>query len=93
MRLPSPNSISISAAVDEVELLLALVHVGAGLDPGRQDDRVDAELGDAKVTADLAESVTFAEAVEARDRVSGALDRLLRLFQAHSEHPNLLRLR
>ena len=77
--------------MDEVELLLALVHVRAGLDPGREDDRVDAELGHAELAADLAESVTFAEAVEVGDRVPVALDRLLRLFHAHAEHPILLR--
>ena len=79
------------ARVDEVELLLALVHVRAGLDPGRKDDRVDSELGHAEVPADLAEPVTFAQAVEAGDRVAVALDRLLHLFQAHAGHPILLR--
>ncbi len=74
-----------AAAVDEVELLLALVHVGAGVDPEGMDDRVDAELGDAEVLADLAESGTFAEAVEVRDRVPCALDRLPCLFEAHAE--------
>ena len=37
--------------------------------------------------ADLAEPVTFAEAVEVGDRVAVALDRLPRLFRAHAEHP------
>ena len=71
----------------EVELLLALVVVAAGLPARRQDDGVDAELGHAELPADLAESVTFPEAVEVGDRVAGALDRFLRLFQAHREHP------
>ena len=42
--------------VHEVELLLALVQVKAGLDPGRQDDRVDAELGHAELACGSCET-------------------------------------
>src|SRR5262249_27886564 len=79
------------ARVDEVELLLALVHVRAAVDARGEDDRVDAELGHAEPAADLAESVTFAQPVEIGDRVSVALDRLSCLFNAHPWHPILLR--
>src|SRR6476620_2158171 len=43
------------AAVAEVELLLLLVQMAAGLVGGRDDDAVDAEGSDAERLADLAE--------------------------------------
>src|SRR6478736_6439897 len=48
------------AAVAEVELLLLLVQVAAGLVGGRDDDPVDSEGSDAERLADLAEAVALA---------------------------------
>ena len=64
---PSPNVNSIVAAVDEVELLLALVQVAPGRVARRQHDRVDAERRDAELLADLAEARALAHPVEAAD--------------------------
>src|SRR4051812_1063061 len=58
------------AAVDEVELLLLVVEVAAGLIGRRQHDRVDAEGGDPQLLADLAEAGALAEAVEVGDGVA-----------------------
>ena len=44
-----------ASAVDEVELVLLVVEVGAADDAGRQHERVDAEGRDAKLAAHLAE--------------------------------------
>ena len=73
--------------MDEVELLLALVRVKAGLDPGRHHDRVDPELGHAELFSYLPEPVAFAEAVEVADGVSVAFHGLPHRFRAHGEHP------
>ena len=45
-----------AAAVDEVELLLLVVEVAAGLEAGRDLDRVHAERGHAQLAPDLAEA-------------------------------------
>ena len=55
-RSPSPKRELDLAAVDEVQLLLALVAVPAGGVARRQDDRVDAERRHAELAADLAEA-------------------------------------
>jgi pyridinium-3,5-bisthiocarboxylic acid mononucleotide nickel chelatase len=55
------------AAVDEVELLLALVQVAAGDVAGRDHDRVDAERGHPELLADLAEARPFSHPVQAAD--------------------------
>src|SRR4051812_24488270 len=57
------------ALVDEVELLLLVVVVPAGLVVGRHHDCVDPEGGDSQLLADLAEAPTLAEVVEVGDRV------------------------
>ena len=62
------------AGDDDVELLLALVEVEAALDAGRENDRVDAELGHAEAGADLAEAGLGAERVDRSDRVALAVD-------------------
>ena len=61
----------------EVELLLLVVEVAAGLVSGRQGDRVDAERGHAERAADLPEPVLVAHLVDVPDRVSVALDDLV----------------
>jgi hypothetical protein len=58
-----------ATAVEEVELLLLLVEVAAGLEAGWDGDRVGAEGGDAEPLADLAEAVALAKVVEAGDGV------------------------
>src|SRR3954452_5184940 len=65
------------AAVEEVELLLLVVEVAAGREGGRQDDRVDAEGGDAQPLADLAEARPIAEVAEICDGVAVAFRHLL----------------
>ena len=64
-------------AVTEVELLLLVVEVAAGLISGRQGDRVHAESGYAERAADLAEPVLLAHLVDVPDRVSVALEDLV----------------
>jgi hypothetical protein len=61
----------------EIELLLALVEVAVGLVGGRQDDRVDAEGGDAERRADLAEARALAEIRQGGDGPAIALYRVL----------------
>ena len=73
MRLAVPELDLDLAAVDEVELLLALVVVAGRSRSRRQDDRVDAELGHAELAADLAEPVPLAHLVDVSDRVAVAL--------------------
>ncbi len=55
------------AAVDQVELLLAVVEVGAAGVAGRHDDRVDAERLHVELAPDLAEARTLAHPVDAAD--------------------------
>jgi hypothetical protein len=75
------------AAVDEVELLLLVVVVAAGLPPGREDDRVHAERGHPELSADLLEAVIAAERVKRADRVALALGYLV---FTHAENRNRL---
>src|SRR4029077_8189937 len=63
-----------AATVHEIELLLLLVQVVAGLIAGRDDDRVGSERGHAQALADLAEPVALAEVVETRDGVAVSFD-------------------
>ena len=80
--VPSSNSIAIRPLWQEVELLLLLVEVAAGLVGGRDDDRVDAEGGHAEALADLAEAVALAEVGEVGDGVAVALARLARVCRS-----------
>src|SRR5215218_7942887 len=59
-----------ASRVDEVQLLLLVVEVRPGLDPGRQDDRVHAERLDGELLADLAEARALPEVRKARHRVA-----------------------
>jgi hypothetical protein len=61
------------ARVAEVELLLLVVEVAAGLVGGRDDDRVDAERVDPEYLADLAKAEALAHLGEVRDGVAVAL--------------------
>ena len=56
------------AAVDEIELVLVVVEVGAGLDPGRENNCVGAEGCDSEPLSDLAKDAV-AELVHGRKRV------------------------
>src|SRR6266540_3554034 len=67
------------AAVDEVELLLLVVEVAAGLEARRDLDRVDAEGRDAELAAHLAEARALGERVDVRDGVAIALHDLVNL--------------
>src|SRR6185503_16757453 len=60
-------------AVDEVELLLLVVEVAAGLEPRRELDRVDAERSDAQLAAELAEAGALAERLDVGDGVAVAV--------------------
>src|SRR5262245_47119430 len=62
-----------AAAVDEVELLLLVVEVTAGLEARRELDGVDAERAHPQLAADLAEARPLAQPVDVRDGVSVAL--------------------
>ncbi len=53
-------------AMNEVQLLLVVVIVNPGLDPGWNHDRVDPERGHAEALADLAKARALAERVEVR---------------------------
>ena len=75
-RPPGPRSRDLAvaleargAAVDEVQLVLRVVVVEEALHPGRVDDRVDAEGGDAERRPHLAEAVTVAELVDRAETV------------------------
>jgi hypothetical protein len=58
------------ALVDEVELLLLVVKVTAGLDSGRKHHRVHAEGGHAERRPDLAEAGTLAQVVQVADGIT-----------------------
>ena len=62
------------AAVDEVELVLRVVVVLGPVVVGREDDRVDAEGGDAERRANLAKAVALAERIERTDLVAHGRD-------------------
>ena len=50
--------------MDEVQLVLFVVVVSGAFVVGREDERVDAERGDAERLADLAKAVALAELIE-----------------------------
>src|SRR5215210_8542388 len=75
-------------AMNEVELLLLLVEVAAGLEPRRDLDRVHAEGGHAELAPDLAEAGAVAEPVDVRDGIAVALRDLADLvLVSHARKP------
>ena len=52
------------AAMYEVQLVLFVVVVSGAVVVGREDERIDAECGDAERLADLAKAVALAELIE-----------------------------
>ncbi len=76
--VPSPKLDLDGSVEDDVELLLGLVEVIAGVVPGRDDDPVHPELLDAEPAADLPEPRPLTEVVESGDGPAVAtLDRIL----------------
>ena len=73
--------------VQEVDLLLALVEVAAGLDAGRQHDRVHAERRHAQRRADLAKPGSVAEPVEGGDGPAVARDHVVHTCTLRSVAP------
>jgi hypothetical protein len=67
-------------AMQEIELLLLVVIVAAGLVPRRQHDRVHPEGAHPERAPDLAEPIAFAHLVDVADRVALALDHALRVL-------------
>jgi hypothetical protein len=69
------------AAVHEVELLLLLVEVAAGLEARRDLDRVYAERRDPERAADLAKAGPVGERVDVRHRVAVTLHHVAHLVR------------